>query len=260
VKSVILLISAKYKMYQSYDRTGPKPDDISQETHEAALELIPKLSGMYGTSQSVQEMYQTVDGKVFDEAARILNYNEPFVIRDIISGPTEVGHLNLPHQSKILDIGCGTGFVGRLLGQVGYKNITGIDASEHHIKTATDSGDYLKTICMFLGRGATEFPEELKEQFDIVVAGGIWVKNHMPKEGMDDAHSALKPGGYFISSMRRSYYTAGEACGYKDKIDELISDGKFAVVKEVRFLRGVPGCDGIFATQECVAFALQKLA
>ena len=82
----------------------------------------------------------------------------------------------------------------------------------------------------------------------------------MPKEGMDDAYAALKPGGYFVSSMRRSYYTNGEACGFKDKIDEIISEGKFQLVKEIKFTRGVPGCDGIFATQECVAFALQKKA
>ena len=82
---------------------------------------------------------------------RILNYNEPYVVRDIISGPIDEGNLNLPRDISILDIGCGTGVFGRLLGQQGYKDMIGIDGSEHQLKVANQSGNYKETRCMWLG-------------------------------------------------------------------------------------------------------------
>ena len=107
------------------------------------------------------------------------------------------------------------------------------------LKHADSSGVYTKTEAIWLGQGVEKFPEHLKDAFDVVVAGGIWVVSHVPKEGMLDVHAAVKVGGYFVTAMRSSYWTNGQAQGYKDMMDQLCADGKFVLAKELRFIRGV---------------------
>ncbi len=71
---------------KSYDISGQKPDHVSQETHDKAKALTAELGFHFKDTQSVTDLYQACDGEVFDEVMRILNYNEPYVVRDIISG------------------------------------------------------------------------------------------------------------------------------------------------------------------------------
>ena len=54
------------------------------------------------------------------------------------------------------------------------------------------------------------------------MASGVFLDGHIPYHGFDDAHAMCKTGGYFVTSIRKSYYVNGEEHGYKDKLDELI--------------------------------------
>ena len=47
---------------------------------------------------------------------------------------------------------------------------------------------------------------------------------HIPNEGFDDIHAALKTNGYFVGSMRSSYWNDGK---FKDKTEEMVQAGKF---------------------------------
>ena len=83
--------------------------------------------------------------------------------------------------------------------------------------------------------------------------------DHMPKEGMDDIHASLKTGGHFVTAMRGTLYVNGEDLGYKDKIDELIAQGKFKLVREKRFMRGTSDGTGLYARMESCLVVLQKI-
>ena len=74
-----------------------------------------------------------------------------------------------------------------------------------------------------MGCGTDQFPEELKEEFDIVTASGVFLKGHIPATAMDDIHAALKPNGFFVTAMRSCYYKLGDEEGYREKLDELVS-------------------------------------
>ena len=74
-----------------------------------------------------------------------------------------------------------------------------------------------------MGIGNDNFPEDLKNRFDLVVASGIWMVGHVTAQGMVDAYSALKVGGFFVSAMRKMYWADGHACGYKEMIDDLVN-------------------------------------
>ena len=115
---------------------------------------------------------------------------------------------------------------------------------------------------MCLGQGADLFDDDLIERFDFVMASGVFLKakGHMPATAIDDCHAALKLGGYFVTVMRASYWSHGNEEGYREKIDKLVSSGKFELVKTETFLRGVKGQVGLFAPCESRLLCLKKTA
>ena len=129
----------------------------------------------------------------------------------------------MPKDIKIYDIGCGTGIAGQLLTESGYNDLLGTDASSNFIEACRKRGHYRELILMLNGIGTEKFPVHLRNRFDVVTACGVWVKGHMPADAMDDIHSALKTGGYFVTAMRSFYYEQGQEEGYRAKLDSLIS-------------------------------------
>jgi hypothetical protein len=83
--------------------------------------------------------------------------------------------------------------------------------------------------------------------------------NHMPPAAMDDIHCSLKSGGYFVTAMRAFLYVDGEKHGYKDKIEELIKDGKFKLVRKGDFTRGYKDGHELFSEQPSVFVVLQRV-
>jgi SAM-dependent methyltransferase len=191
---------------------------------------------------------------------RILNFNEPYYLIDNLISSQEEGGLQIHKSAKICDLGCGTGIIGRHLAKNGYTNIFGIDGSENVLRKSKASGNYSGTKCMFLGKGPENFPEELKESFDVVVASGIWMHGHVSCTGIYDAHQAVKTGGLFVTAMRQMYWVNGDIYGYKDVFDDLVDKGKFEFVKTFTFRRGVPGGDSLYAEQESILIVCKKIA
>ena len=114
-----------------------------------------------------------------------------------------------------------------MLTKEGYRNIVGADASEKFVEHAMSKGWYNECDTLFFGNGVDVFPAKFKNRFDCCCASGVLMPNHMPPTALDDIHCSLKIGGYFVTAMRSYLYVEGEENGYKDKIDELIKDGKF---------------------------------
>jgi len=156
----------------------------------------------------------------------------------------------MPKDAKILDVGAGTGIVGKNLSKEGYTNMDALDASEEFQRNLQSLGVYQEVHGLFMGQGVSEYPNYLKNQYDVVTASGVFMPDHMPKDAMDDIHASLKTGGYFVTAMRGTLYVNGESQGYKDKIDELIASGKFKLKREKRFMRGTTDGTGLYARME----------
>ena len=64
----------------------------------------------------------------------------------------------IPLEANVIDIGCGTGFLGAALAKKGYKNFDGIDASEKMVERAKELGIYQSLDVMYMGTG--DMPEK----------------------------------------------------------------------------------------------------
>ena len=166
----------------------------------------------------------------------------------------------MPREAAIFDIGCGTGHLGKLLSAEGFTNIEGGDASQNFVDTVRASGWYQNSSVIWFGKGVENLPPAMLAKYDIVMATGVFLDGHIPATGFDDAHAMTKSGGYFVTSIRRSYYENGEEHGYKEKLDELEATGKLQIVKTWEFMRGIQGAeDPIFAEMLSFMFVAKRL-
>lgn len=183
-----------------------------------------------------------MDPKVYEDMSKITEFSdEQEAIAKAVYLPKEEGGLDAPKDSAILDVACGTGMFGRLLYERGYTNMVGSDATPNFVKVSKETGIYIDVFEQWFGMGVDKFPEEHKDRYDIVTASGCLSKGHIPKEGLDDIHAALKVGGYLVAGWRTFYLTPGEENGFYEKLDEMVTAGKFTLTRRNEFLRGLTG-------------------
>ncbi len=96
---------------------------------------------------------------------------------------------------KILDMGCGNGYVANQLSLRGHK-VTGIDLSKDGIELAQNT--YPNTE--FIVRSVYEDLADLGNDFDLIISSEVIEHLYYPKKFLQNAWLALKPGGVIILS------------------------------------------------------------
>ena len=125
-----------------------------------------------------------------------------------------INKLKLKKSIKILDAGCGTGYVAEVLNKLNYKNITGIDFSEEMLAIAKSKKIYRKLVCQSLN-------EKIKlrsKQFELIICTGVLTSGHVGPSAMNELVRLLKPQGSFICSIAESVYKKN---GFEKEINNL---------------------------------------
>ena len=122
--------------------------------------------------------------------------------------------LRLKKTIKILDAGCGTGYVAEVLSKLNYKNITGIDFSEEMLAIARSKKIYKKLMCQSLN----EKIELRSKQFELIICTGVLTSGHVGPSAMHELVRLLKPQGFFICSIAESVYKKN---GFEKEIKNL---------------------------------------
>lgn len=122
--------------------------------------------------------------------------------------------LKLKKTIKILDAGCGTGYVAEVLSKLNYKNITGIDFSEEMLAIARSKKIYKKLICQSLN----EKIELRSKQFELIICTGVLTSGHVGPSAINELVRLLKPQGFFVCSIAESVYKKN---GFEKEIKNL---------------------------------------
>jgi len=101
---------------------------------------------MPANGEKIAEYYDTLDPQVYEICMNAMGFNDHHHIANSLA--IKIG---LDRKSKILDLGCGTGIMGRLLSPHGFTEIDGIDATGHFVTTSEESGYYNKCHELWLG-------------------------------------------------------------------------------------------------------------
>jgi len=120
--------------------------------------------------------------------------NNKDLVRKYISNPALFDRLaSLESGLKVLDSGCGEGYVSRELARRGHK-VVGIDMSQYIIKAAKEAtvgnDDYMRgDVCQMPFRDET---------FDCAVSNFLLVELEKPEDFIKEVKRVLKPKGRFI--------------------------------------------------------------
>lgn len=181
--------------------------------------LSHRLDRVYGaTDVNDLEAAYDVWAESYDSDVNQLGY----LIRTVSTG--YIGRY-LPSDSQILDAGAGTGLIGSYLKPMGYYRLTAIDLSAEMLKRAEARGCYQATYRMVLG----EQLDFATDSFDHGYAVGVFTEGHAPVSAFDELIRVIRPGGYFVFSIRDDVYRER---GYELRMNRLEQQGEWRIVDQ----------------------------
>ncbi|RWS00781.1 malonyl-[acyl-carrier protein] O-methyltransferase-like protein [Dinothrombium tinctorium] len=130
--------------------------------------------------QSVADQYQEIcDASV---------YNYPEIVA------TEFLYFNLPRDSRILDVGAGTGLLERLLYKSGFTNIDALDGCEEMLQKAKESNSNYKNY--IIARVVKDEPLPVEQNtYDVALMSGSASPAHIDVDAYPQIIRVVKPGG-----------------------------------------------------------------
>jgi predicted TPR repeat methyltransferase len=149
--------------------------------------------------------------EVYDEEMVEGGYAYPGYIKSIFP------HVGIAKDAKILDAGCGSGWPGQTLADIGYTNLHGLDYSPEMLAEAEK-----KKIYSSLAEADLKEPIDLEtDSIDAILCVGFLARGHLGTECLDEFFRVLKPNGLLVCSIGENVF---ESMGFKDKIDQLEED------------------------------------
>lgn len=114
---------------------------------------------------------------------------------------------NSTSDLRILDVGAGTGLVGNILRDYGYRNIDALDISQRMLDEAKKRNIYKNMFCAALGE--KPIPGIENDQYDAVICVGTLTVGHVKPVSLDEIVRIVKKGeqnGLKESLYVRNYF------------------------------------------------------
>jgi 2-polyprenyl-3-methyl-5-hydroxy-6-metoxy-1,4-benzoquinol methylase len=136
-------------------------------------------------------------------------------------------------DATILDAGCGTGNMAKVLHQMGYSNLDGLDPSPGMLDEARRKNIYQNLHQLVLD-AKVSLPDH---SYDAVVAAGVLTHGHAPAQSLEGIVRLVKPGGIIIFSLSK---IAHDDFGFGDKMIELQDAGAWQSVERSQLFQTYP--------------------
>lgn len=199
-----------------------EPNDVHPKIHDAL--------NLDGDPEKVRRYYREWADQ-YDADVAQEGYSAPAIAVDLLGRYADRSenpvNLNKP-QPDILDAGCGTGLVGRLLYDRGYRHIDGCDLSAAMVKKAAAMGVYRALVAdVDLNQPLTDYAAD---QYDVVFCVGVFTLGHVLPNTLAHLAAITRPHGLLITSTRAGYYNTSD---YQGKTDELVDQGVLRVSETI---------------------------
>ncbi|XP_029644999.1 methyltransferase-like protein 27 [Octopus sinensis] len=230
-------------------------ENNTNEKHNLAVKLgFPTDEGCHSmanllkdclSNDDVKQMYsEWGDTGTYDKSMSNNVYKGPYLVSKAVND-------NIPNKNaKILDIACGTGFVGEHLKKFGFTNVDGMDAARGMLENAEKKSAYQNYICSVIGEGSVHgIPDRT---YDVITISGGFGPGHITLEAIPEMIELVKPGGFIFNITRKNHLNSFEE--YKDKwepyIQSLEDAGKWREISRTIFRNYYFEKDGIMFIHE----------
>jgi 2-polyprenyl-3-methyl-5-hydroxy-6-metoxy-1,4-benzoquinol methylase len=146
-----------------------------------------------------------------------------------LADTNELGIDPIDKSLKIMDAGCGTGLLAKMLEKDGFTNIHGFDISEEMVEIAVRTGIY-KELKGNIDINAPVEPA-WRGQFDCTISTGVFTPGHVPPEALYQLAALTRPGGIIIVSTRVTYY---ESENFQATSDRMETEGVLELVHSLK--------------------------
>lgn len=160
----------------------------------------------------------------YDHDVMSEGYVSPMIVAGLaaLAVPAETG-------LDVLDAGCGTGLVGRMLGQRRPEvRLHGVDLSPEMAERAEETGAYASVaggVDLLDYAAAEDSPH-----FPLVLCSGTLTLGHIGIEGLDALLDLTEPEGHLAVSVRRTHSLED---GYPARVAQLAEQGLVEIVSEL---------------------------
>lgn len=183
--------------------------------------FLNRAYGLKSTSEA-STLYDEWAAK-YDQHLTEMNYIFPGTAVNALT--STIGNSSDHNKTKILDAGCGTGLVGVILSQNGFRTIDGLDISKGMLEQAKKTGSYRS-----LWEADLTKPIECADQtYDVVICVGTFTKGHVGHDpALMEFLRVIRREGLVVATVIDEVWNSG---GFKEKVDELARAQKVAVLR-----------------------------
>lgn len=180
--------------------------------------VLTQLAAFEAAKRSTQPLYdewsQTYEADLVDQ----LGYTGHLIAAKALASVLQ------DKAASIIDIGCGTGLVGKTLQTQGYKHIDGIDFSQEMLNVARPKaiykqlvwGDLMKSTV--IGTGA----------YQAAVCAGSFAPGHLGPECYPEIIRMVQPGSPIVIFMNGAHFVED---GYQAHIDRLVQTSVWNIIE-----------------------------
>ncbi|KAI3360727.1 hypothetical protein L3Q82_012870, partial [Scortum barcoo] len=147
---------------------------------------------------------------VFVQDHSLMSYKAPELAAHFLSD----NFPGSPEEALVLDVACGSGWVAKLMVELGFRHFVGVDGSKGMLRRAAETGLYQDLRLAILG------PQPLPAEtgmFDVVIIVGALDAGFAPVSVVRELCHAAKPGGFVC--MARGDHTGEPANRYKKDLE-----------------------------------------
>ncbi|RXJ68884.1 hypothetical protein CRV08_05450 [Halarcobacter ebronensis] len=154
-------------------------------------EIISEFSSEYA-----EDLFDRYAGHFEEHLVSSLKYQVPFIIKE------KLELLNLSNESKVLDLGCGTGLLGKTIIKQ-FSNIVGVDISTNMIEETRKKDIYSKLYI----KDISDFLSQNTEKFDLIIAADVFIYIGNIETIFNYVEKSISSDGYFIFTVELSLET-----------------------------------------------------
>jgi predicted TPR repeat methyltransferase len=142
-------------------------------------------------------------------------------------------------RGAILDVGCGTGLVGRALAERGVDGLIGVDLSAKSLESAASTNAYVALQTHDFNAGSLPFEPNT---FDAVICVGVLSYAHDPRSVVADFVRVTRTGGHIVFTHRVDLW---DDSGFGDWLVALQDSGHVTAVRWTEPQHYMPGAPDV---------------